>query len=162
MFLRTLFYVVPLVTALAVVTAYLYQHQRDDHLSVGWSVPPDQAMYDVMLRKDGFVLLSSEGLRELLDVTFYDIGDEWVIYYDARGNGKFRSRRLRFSDGTFTDTGYREITDDGRYCTKWNKLRDGRRRCGWVWRKGELHYGMLKHGYIGSKYTVRRGNAENL
>ena len=162
MLLRTLFYVVPLLTALTVVTAYLYQHQRDDHLSVGRYAASDGEMYDIMLRKDGFARLSTEGLRELLDVTFYDIGNEWVLYYDAKGNGKYRSKRLRFSDGTFTDTGYREITDDGRYCTKWGKLRDGKRRCGRVWRRGELHYGMLKHGYIGSKYTVRRGNAENL
>ncbi|MCZ6730120.1 MAG: hypothetical protein O7C61_10470, partial [SAR324 cluster bacterium] len=64
------------------------------------------------------------------------------------------------------DTGTREITADGRYCTKWKKLRDGRRRCGRVWRKGGtrdgLHYGMLRHGYIGSKYLVKQGNRENL
>ena len=85
-----------------------------------------------------------------------------MIYSDPNGKGKFRYKRLWFQDGSITDRGHREITEDGRYCTKWRKLRDGRRRCGRVWRKGDLYYGMLRHGWIGPKYTVRRRNLEGL
>ena len=158
----TLSYVSATLVVLFIVTVYLLYLEADDTFSVGWLDDDDKADYEEMMRKDGFVLLSLQELRELLDVTFYDVTNEWVIYYDDKGNGKFLSRRLWFSDGTFTDTGYREITEDGRYCTKWKKLRGGRRRCGRVWRKGELHYGMLRHGWIGSKYTVRPGNVEGL
>ncbi len=162
MVFKTLSYMALTMAMLVIVTAYLYHHQADDHLSVGWYAGDDQPMYDVMMRKDGFRPLSAVELRELLDVTLYDANHEWVIYYDAKGNGRFLSRRLRFSDGSYTDTGFRVITEDGRYCTKWKQLRDGRRRCGRVWKKGELYYGMLRQGYIGSKYTVRRGNVEDL
>jgi len=158
----TLSYVSATLVVLFIVTVYLLYLEADDTFSVGWLDDDDKADYEEMMRKDGFVLLSLQELRELLDVTFYDVTNEWVIYYDAKGNGRFLSRRIWFSDGTFTDTGYREITEDGRYCTKWKKLRGGRRRCGRVWRKGELHYGMLRHGWIGSKYTVRPGNVEGL
>ena len=158
----TLSYVAATLAVLFIVTAYLYYLQADSQFSVGGADDADAAIYENMLRKDGFVPLSVEELRGLLDVTFYDVTNEWVIYYDAKGKGKFLSKRAGFSDGTLTDTGYREITEDGRYCTKWKKLRGGRRRCGRVWRKGELHYGMLRHGWIGSKYTVRPGNVEGL
>ena len=117
---RTLYRVIPLLAVLLMVTAYLYQHQRDDHLSVGRSDGDDQAMYDRMMHMDGFVRLSAAELRGMLHMTFYDVADEWVIYYDSKGNGKFLSKRLRFSDGGYRDSGYREITGDGRYCTKWN------------------------------------------
>lgn len=159
---RTLYRVIPLLAVMWLVTIILYRQQLDDPQSVGWSADSDQGIYDHMMRMDGFVRLNAGQLRKMLDMTFYDITNEWMIYYDSKGNGKFAYRRMWFEDGSITDRGFREITTDGRYCTKWGKLREGRRRCGRVWRKGDLYYGMLRHGWIGSKYTVRRGNVEGL
>lgn len=159
---RTLYGVIPALAVMALITIYLYQQERDAPYSVGRSPDSGQAVYDHMMRMDGFVRLKVAELRGMLDMTFYDTANEWVIYYDAKGNGKFLYRQLRFEDGSISDRGYREITEDGRYCTKWGKLRGGRRRCGRVWRKGDLYHGLLRRGRIGSKYTVRRGNVENL
>ena len=106
--------------------------------------------------------LDADELRSLLDHTFYDWQGEWVIYYGPTGEARFRFSKGPFPDGTRTDTGYREITDDGRYCTTWKKLRDGAKRCGRVWKEGDLYYGMVKDGYIGSRYRVKPGNVENL
>ncbi len=114
------------------------------------------------MRHNGYVRLNAEELRSLLDHTFYDSEGVWVIYYGPTGEGRLRFSKRRFPDGTRTDTGHREITDDGRYCTTWKKLRDGAKRCGRVWRVGDLYYDMLKAGYIRSRYPVRPGNVENL
>lgn len=165
---RTLYTVVPALALMVLVTIFIYRWQmRDAPDSVGLKVDPDQATYDRIMRVGGFMQLDAADLRDMLDMTFYGIKNEWVIYYGANGEVKFSSTWYKFSDGTYTDRGYREITDDGRACTKWRKLREGLRRCGRVWRKSvpgkeDLYYGMLRHGWIGSKFTVRSGNVEGL
>ena len=132
-----------------------------DSLSVSKFTPTERVYEDIM-RHNGYVRLDAEELRGLLDHTFYESEGVWVIYYAPTGEGRLRFSKRRFPDGTRTDTGHREITDDGRYCTTWEKLRDGAKRCGRVWKVGDLYYGMLKDGYIGSRYRVRPGKVENL
>lgn len=134
----------------------------DDSSVGGYEDPESVALFDHLMRADGFEPVDAAGLRAMLDHTFYNIDNEWIIYYGPKGEGRMKFLLITFPDGSNTDTGQRKITRDGRYCTKWKKNRGGARRCGRVWKKGDLYYGMLKNGYIGSKYRIKPGNPEGL
>lgn len=149
--------------AMAVLIALAVMGEKEDAQSVtGREDREKEAVYARMLRMDGFERLNAAGLRALLDHTLYEKDGDWIIYYGPNGEGRMRFLRMTFADGTRTDTGRRTITADGRYCTQWEKQRGGARRCGRLWRKGNLYYGMLIDGFIGSRYTVRPGNVEGL
>ena len=74
---RTLYNVVPTLAVMALVSIALYQQQRDAPLSVWCSPDSDETTYNHMMRSDGFVRLNSADLRDMLDMTFYDITNEW-------------------------------------------------------------------------------------
>ena len=123
------------------------------------------------LQKDGWKRQSAAQMRAAIPETFYDVGDNWMAFYDGSGSVKFKS----LTD-SFQDSGKWEITSEGKLCLTWIKIRDGRKTCYAVWARTfwkkdhaykvfsnrHLRRLITDHNKLGAEYTWRSGNPGNL
>lgn len=106
--------------------------------------------------------LSSAEIRDYFaDHTNYMAGQfgpkTTAVYYSANGQIKARSPNGQ-------DAGIYRITDDGLFCTKYNKFRNGQETCQTVWQTGPDSYEVhLPNGQIPPGATAHvSGNPEGL
>ena len=101
------------------------------------------------LQKDGWKRQNAAQLRAAIPETHFDVGENWMAFYDLGGSAKFKS----LTD-SFQDSGKWEITSAGKLCSTWIKIREGRKTCFAVWARTYWEKGNAF--LIVSKRHVRR------
>ena len=123
------------------------------------------------LRQDGWKRQSTARMRASIPETYYDVGENWMAFYDASGSVKFKS----LTD-SFHDSGEWEITSGGKLCVTWKKIRAGRKTCYavWartIWKEDDAFWVVSKRhirrlitddNQLGAEYTWKSGNPGNL
>ena len=66
------------------------------------------------------------------------------------------------TDSGFTDEGNWWVTDDGKMCSKWEKIRDGAENCGKVYRVSKDRYRTTSADGNDAYFKQVQGNSENL
>ena len=118
------------------------------------------------LKTQGHTQLNAEEIRDLYNnKTQYEKFGLWAIYNQVTGvypefAGMTGDRRINFFGKRPSDYGTWEVTEDGRSCTTWYKLR-GKKDCGTIWKKG-ADYTFVRENGSTVKFTSKPGNPENL
>jgi hypothetical protein len=105
-------------------------------------------------------LTGAEVRARVSDSTAYTAGNfgpkTYAVYYSAGGQIKIRSP-------DFQDVGTYRITDDGQFCTKYNKMRNGQETCQTLWQTGpDAFENHLPNGQIIKSTGRAPGNPEGL
>jgi hypothetical protein len=69
--------------------------------------------------------------------------------------------QIRMRSPDMNDSGTYRITDDGMYCSKFHKLRDGVEACQTIWQTGPNAYESHYNGRV-TKVTIVAGNPDGL
>ena len=115
------------------------------------------------LKTQGNTQLNAEEIRDLYNnKTQYEKFGLWAIYNQlTEGKPPSGDRRITFFGKRPSDFGIWEVTEDGRSCTTWKKLRKGKKGCGTIWKKG-ADYTFVQENGSTVKFTSKTGNPENL
>ena len=123
------------------------------------------------LQKDGWKRQNAAQLRAAIPETHFDVGENWMAFYDLGGSAKFKS----LTD-SFQDSGKWEITSAGKLCSTWIKIREGRKTCFAVWARTYWEKGnaflivskrhvrrtITNENKLNGEYTWKSGNPGNL